>query len=99
MPETRDIIFAPSDKEGPAALPGSLAPAAPCQDGTAASLHLRRELRFIYSFALQIYHSISLCPRSQQAQPSCSPARGPTLTPATLSLPSEPKEPVPGDKH
>lgn len=63
------------------------APAAPCQEGTAASLHLCCELSFIDSFALQIYHSISLCPRSQQPQPSCSPAKGLTPTPGNSASP------------
>lgn len=80
VPETRDIVFAPSGKEGPAALPGSGS-----QEGTAASLQLRRELSFIYAFSLQIYRCVSLCPR----QPTTPIRRGARPRPRQLR-PSSP---------
>lgn len=64
------------------------APAAPCQEGTAASLHLCRQRSRIYSFALRIYRSTSLCPHSQQPPPSCDAARGLDSAPGDSRLPA-----------
>lgn len=97
MPETRDIVFAPSGKEGPAALPGS---------GSASRFRQPRRNRSFPPpapralFYLRVLSpDLSLRFTLPPAADNPNPQRGPTPTPATPSLLSEPKEGAPGDKH